>query len=203
MKQVRDDIADGVLTNTPNNKKGCVDEPLINCIEPIIYIPPILHIMIGMVNKLLDKFFKWVDCMVEEIPVMERNLRKDFTKNTNNRLCVKKKDLNTWCENNSGELAFVIEHQEISNSLLTSRIAGQIEGTTVLEYSVDERKHFKEAAQGYGVRRKAMTKMRDQLMTIVHAHTGMMKQKKRSGKKKGRKERIWNPRLEMNWKRYY
>ena len=90
MKQVRDDIADGVLTNTSNNKKGCVDEPLINCIEPISYIPPILHIMIGMLNKALDECFKWVDCMVEEILVKERSLRNEFT-NANNRLRQKKK----------------------------------------------------------------------------------------------------------------
>ena len=93
MKQVRDDIGDGELRNTAKTKKGCVNEPLIDCVEPISYIPPILHIMLGLGNKVLDDFFKWVDAMVENIPVTERNLRNVFT-NANSLLSKKTRPLN-------------------------------------------------------------------------------------------------------------
>ena len=57
------------------DKKGCVDVPLIDCVKIDPYIILILHTMIGVGNKLLDQFFRWIDVKVEVIPKDEMKVR--------------------------------------------------------------------------------------------------------------------------------
>jgi len=57
---------------------GCVDKPLIDCVEISSYVFPVLHVMIGLGNKLIDEFFLWVDLRVDMIPEEEIRLRKEW-----------------------------------------------------------------------------------------------------------------------------
>ena len=48
----------GVLPKTAYNRKGCVDTALIDCVDISSYVFPVLHVMIGIGNKLISDFFE-------------------------------------------------------------------------------------------------------------------------------------------------
>ena len=57
MQQLQRDIKIGTKTKTAANIKECVDEQLLDCIEVNSYVFPVLHVMIGLGNKVINDFF--------------------------------------------------------------------------------------------------------------------------------------------------
>ena len=53
-----------------------MDELLIDCIEMYSYVIPVLHVMIGLGNKVVNDFFHWANQLVEMIPEEEMRARK-------------------------------------------------------------------------------------------------------------------------------
>ena len=57
IEQVQRNIKIGTKTKTEANIKGCVDEPLIDCIEVNLYVFPVFHVMTSLSNKVVNIFF--------------------------------------------------------------------------------------------------------------------------------------------------
>jgi hypothetical protein len=53
---------------TPAEKKGVATEMHCASLTPQNFVPPLLHLEIGMVNQGWDDFEKWIDNVVEVIP---------------------------------------------------------------------------------------------------------------------------------------
>ena len=140
-EQVRNDITNEVLLNIPEHKKGCVDVPLIDCVEISSYIIPILHIMIGLGNKVRDQFFSWVDVKVEVIPEAERKLRVEWERK-NQDLQLQQQQLQLWYNDNSGGLADKMMNRKIANTWAVQKLE---DDSGCFEFSAEERKEFKTA----------------------------------------------------------
>jgi hypothetical protein len=61
---------------TPAEKKGVATEMHCASLTPQNFVPPLLHLEIGMVNQGWDDFEKWIDNVVEVIPQSEKDARK-------------------------------------------------------------------------------------------------------------------------------
>ena len=57
MEEVREAVNTGVVKDTAQNRKGCVEVLLFDAIPVDQYIPPVLHCQIGMGNAFLNSFF--------------------------------------------------------------------------------------------------------------------------------------------------
>ena len=65
------------MPETPRNLKGVTNRPLIDAIPVSNYILPILHIIIGMGNSLVDAFLEWIEERIEVLDV--RQLQAQLT----------------------------------------------------------------------------------------------------------------------------
>jgi hypothetical protein len=61
----------------PIDRKGVTCERHYKCLGPQNFVPPLLHLEIGMVNQALDAFEDWVDDAVEIIPPHEKDARRE------------------------------------------------------------------------------------------------------------------------------
>ena len=68
------------MEHKTQERKGCVDPPLFDCVPIESYAFPILHVMIGVRNDILKDFFRWVDWKIEEISEEEIKARKEWQK---------------------------------------------------------------------------------------------------------------------------
>jgi len=59
------------MPETPQNLKGVTNRPLIDAIPVSHYILPILHIIIGMGNSLVDAFLEWIEERIEVLDVRQ------------------------------------------------------------------------------------------------------------------------------------
>jgi hypothetical protein len=59
------------MPETPQNLKGITNRPLIDAIPVSHYILPILHIIIGMGNSLVDAFLEWIEERIEVLDVRQ------------------------------------------------------------------------------------------------------------------------------------
>jgi hypothetical protein len=57
----------------PQDKKGVTCERHYKCLGPDNFVPPLLHLEIGMVNHVRDEFEEWVDNVVEVVPPIEKD----------------------------------------------------------------------------------------------------------------------------------
>ena len=163
MKQLRRDVETGTLKKTPANIKGCVDEPLIDCIELNLYVFPVLHIMIGLGNKVVNDFFHWTDQRVEMIPEEEMRARKAWLQSIH-AMEKEKEVLNEWLRHNSSDLAELIRDRKLARVLKESRV----EGTTgPYEYTLEERQEMKTAIENWTVTINELQKEREGLSAIV------------------------------------
>ena len=74
----REQIFNKELEDTAINRKGITKMELIEAIQILQYIYPILHSEIGLGNYLLNSFFDWIDFRIEKVSDEEKNLRRDF-----------------------------------------------------------------------------------------------------------------------------
>ena len=71
MRSLKCQIVAGEVENKATNKKGIVEDPLINSIPIDHIVFSLLHAQIGVGNKMLDSFLEWVDYRVENLPIEE------------------------------------------------------------------------------------------------------------------------------------
>jgi predicted RNA binding protein with dsRBD fold (UPF0201 family) len=60
---------------TPMKKKGVSSQMHYKCLTPQHFVPPLLHLEIGMVNQSWDDLEQWMDDKVEIIPSHEKDAR--------------------------------------------------------------------------------------------------------------------------------
>jgi len=61
---------------TPNDKKGVSTETHYKAVTPQHFVPPFLHLQIGMVNQAWDSLEEWINNVVEIITEHEKDARK-------------------------------------------------------------------------------------------------------------------------------
>ena len=62
----------------PTDKKGVSAEVHYQGIGPEKFVPPLLHMEMGLVNQVWDAFEEWIDAFVEIIPPHEKEARKQL-----------------------------------------------------------------------------------------------------------------------------
>jgi hypothetical protein len=62
----------------PVDHKGVTSERHYRCLGPQNFVPPLLHLEIGMVNQAWDNFEDWVDEYVEVVPPAEKAARQEL-----------------------------------------------------------------------------------------------------------------------------
>lgn len=62
---------------TPSDRKGVTSEMHYKALTPQHFVPPLLHLQIGMVNQAWDTFEEWIDNFVEVIPEHEKDARNN------------------------------------------------------------------------------------------------------------------------------
>ena len=60
---------------TPADKKGVSTEMHFQCLTSQNFVPPLLHLEIGMVNQMWDNLVEWIDEEVEINPLQEKEAR--------------------------------------------------------------------------------------------------------------------------------
>jgi hypothetical protein len=60
----------------PMDRKGVSCKRHYRCLGPQNFVPPLLHLEIGMVNQAWESFKEWVNDVVEIVPPIERDARK-------------------------------------------------------------------------------------------------------------------------------
>jgi flagellar biosynthesis chaperone FliJ len=60
----------------PMDRKGVLTERHYNCLGPENFVPPLLHLEIGMVNQCRESFEEWVDEVTEIVQPIEKDARK-------------------------------------------------------------------------------------------------------------------------------
>jgi hypothetical protein len=60
----------------PMDRKGVLTKRHYNCLGFENFVPPLLHLEIGMVNQCWESFEEWVDKVVEIVPPIETDARK-------------------------------------------------------------------------------------------------------------------------------
>jgi hypothetical protein len=71
IENVRQNVELNNMPETPQNLKGVTNRPLIEAIPVSNYILPILHIIIGMGNSLVDAFLEWIEERIEVLDVRQ------------------------------------------------------------------------------------------------------------------------------------
>jgi hypothetical protein len=60
------------------DKKVVSTEMHYQCLTPRHFVPPLLHMEIGIVNQVWDDLENWIDDAVEIIPLQEKDARKNL-----------------------------------------------------------------------------------------------------------------------------
>ena len=161
--QCRKDYQIGTVPKTAYNRKGCVDTPLIDCVDINSYVFPVLHVMIGLGNKLISDFFRWVDLRVDMIPKEEIRIRKEWQLSID-AMEGKRRDLDEWDRQNKTELAQLLFDRDLARELKESRVVGT---TGTFEFSVDERKEMKEVIKSWTTKIDALQADRIRYAKVV------------------------------------
>ncbi len=69
-------LKDSLKKMVPMDKKGVSSQMHYKCLTPQDFVPPLLHLKIGMVNQGWDGLEQWMDDNVEIIPLHEKDARK-------------------------------------------------------------------------------------------------------------------------------
>jgi hypothetical protein len=98
IKSIRHQVDTGVLSNIPQNIKGCTEMPLLDSVPVSHYIVSVLHIIIGMGNILVEVLLEWIEDRVEKLSDEEceaRNAAILFQVQYN----IAKEQYDKWLEN--------------------------------------------------------------------------------------------------------
>jgi hypothetical protein len=98
MCNVRDNVAVGNISNDPENIKGCTELPLFDSVAVENYIVPVLHLLIGVGNNLLESLLEWVSERIEKLTHCEV-LHRNAVIYAEARYQKYKKDYDTWIQN--------------------------------------------------------------------------------------------------------
>jgi hypothetical protein len=115
--QIREQVENNTLLPTPTNLKGCTEKPLFDAVPISNYTVPVLHLLIGIGNILVDSIFEWVEERVEtltpeEVVAWNNILSADI--NTENAT----QEFNLWLENDGIRLTdFILEKRTIQQQL--------------------------------------------------------------------------------------
>jgi len=95
---LRQNVACGNLASVTENLKGCMEEPLFDSVPVDNYIIPVLHLLIGIGNNLLNSLLEWVAERVEKLSHHEVVHRNEviFAEARHQKF---KADYDTWIEN--------------------------------------------------------------------------------------------------------
>jgi hypothetical protein len=75
---VRENVTENGMLPTPDNLKGCTDKPLFNAVPICNFVIPVLHIIIGIGNTLVDCIFEWIEERIEKLTPAEIEVRNSF-----------------------------------------------------------------------------------------------------------------------------
>jgi hypothetical protein len=79
MKAIREKLASGELRDIPANRRGCVADPLMDALDIVDFILPILHAMMGMFNDSFEHgLMRYIDERHEKIGPEETKAREEF-----------------------------------------------------------------------------------------------------------------------------
>jgi hypothetical protein len=95
--EVRLNVAENNLVQTAENIRGCTAAPLFDAVPVENFIVPVLHILIGIGNALIDSFLDWIEERVEVVTQPEIVMRNAviFAEVHYNRL---QNEYNRWLE---------------------------------------------------------------------------------------------------------
>jgi hypothetical protein len=65
--EIHHNVTENGMPAIPENGKGCTDKPLFNAIPICNFVIPILHIIIGIGNSLVDCIFEWIEERIEKL----------------------------------------------------------------------------------------------------------------------------------------
>ena len=140
-----------------------MEEPLIDCIEMNLYVFPVLHVIIGLGNKVVKFFFHWANQRVEMIPEEEMRAHKAWLQSIH-AMEKEKEDLNKWLCHNSLDLANLLQNMKLARELKDSRVE---DTTGPYKYTQEEQREMKTAIDGWTVTINELQKECDGLSAIV------------------------------------
>jgi hypothetical protein len=65
--QIHQNVTENGIPATSENIKGCTDKLLFNSVPICNFAIPILHIIIGIGNSLVDCIFEWIEGHIEKL----------------------------------------------------------------------------------------------------------------------------------------
>ena len=173
MNDLRCQIVRNEVVDTPGNKKGIVEKPLIDAIPVDHIIFSLLHAEIGVGNKVLDSFLEWVDYRVEKLSQQEIEARDAYQLALiDQKEAVSNRD--SWLNQYGAELAgYRTERKHISD------LVKERDDQNKLVISNRVRKELNAQSKTLTLQINVLVKTRNEVDAIVIAQNKIVKAKKR------------------------
>jgi hypothetical protein len=137
---IRDRVEQQQLLEIPEHIKGCTKKPLFDSIPIEKYVVPVLHILIGVGNALVNSVFEFVDERIERLPeelIISRNNMITAEINLEDAT----EDYNNWLQNDGILLTeCMIEKSNIIQQLKTHNEDGSFVSSGVEKRNMSARK---------------------------------------------------------------
>lgn len=125
--EIRQKVKDGLLSETPQNIRGCTEIPLIDAVPIENFILSVLHIVIGVGNSLVDAFLEWIEERVEQLQP-EEVLARNKCLYAQIQFENAKKDRENWMQNDGIFLNDVTMEKKELQRVLDERVSHYIFG---------------------------------------------------------------------------
>ncbi len=125
------------LSEEPENLRGCTKVPLFDSVPIKNYIVPVLHILIGVGNALVNAVFEFVDEQIERLPeqlVVARNNINTAKINLDDA----EADYNDWLQNDGIALSECI----IEKSFIIRQLKNRNEDGSLVIQAGDEKRQL-------------------------------------------------------------
>jgi hypothetical protein len=76
--EIHHNVTENGMPAIPENIEGCTDKPLFNAIPICNFVIPILHVIIGIGNSLVDCIFEWIEEHIEKLTPDQIQARNSF-----------------------------------------------------------------------------------------------------------------------------
>jgi hypothetical protein len=119
-------LFDNRTARSKKNQDGVSKSPLIDAVEPIDYIFPVLHDQIGLVNKSLKHINDWAEKYVEKLPEGHVETRKELLDSEKARSKVIR-DYEAFVQDHCPRLEGFLQEQLDNESLLEDLAILEIE----------------------------------------------------------------------------